>query len=249
MTTNTVCWTVLSLLLCGAIWPTQASTPPSQPIRVATEHWPGYTSADGQGAYFELLKIVLEPTAPLHVQLMPFQRSIAAVERQQADVVFAVTAKDSSLLLRSTQPIDTDRIIAVYRSDGPVKLPLNQPDLNKFRLSWRIGYNYGKVLGLAAPGYETVSAEQGVQLVKNHRLDVFLSEEGDLNTPAIKALLEQQMTQYPIAVEPIFFGFAPSERGRALKQHWDKAWQQRQHQPALQDFYRRYPGMRVPVAQ
>lgn len=247
MTVKTACWTVLSALLCGVLWASQASTPQSQPIRVATEHWPGYTSADGQGAYFELLQLVLQPKDPLRIQLIPFQRSIAAVERQQADMVFAVTAKDSSLLLRSNHPIDSDRIIAVYRSDGPVKLPINHSDLNKFRLSWRIGYNYGDVLGLDVTGYEALSAEQGVQLVKSQRLDVFLSEEGDLDTPAIQALLAKDLARHPIAVEPIFIGFAPSARGRALKQHWDQAWLERQHDPALRSFYQRYPGMRVPT--
>lgn len=247
MTVKTACWTVLSLLLCGVLWATQASTPQSQPIRVATEHWPGYTSADGQGAYFELLQLVLQPTVPLRIQLMPFQRSIAAVERNQADLVFAVTAKDSAVLLRSNHPIDSDRIIAVYRTDSSITFPIQKNDLNSHRLSWRIGYNYGDVLGLTVTGYETLSAEQGVQLVKSQRLDVFLSEEGDLDTPAIQALLAKDLALHPIAVEPIFIGFAPSERGRALKQRWDLAWLERQHDPALQSFYQRYPGMRVPT--
>jgi len=227
--------------------PTQAT--PAKPIRVVTEHWPGYTSATGTGAYFEMLYLVLKPDPAPKVQLMPFARAVVATERQQADLVFAVTARDSQLLLRSNLPMDWDRIVAVYKKDARIDQAVRANQLQQLRLSWRLGYNYGSVVGVTTPGYETLSAEQGVQLALNQRVDVFLSEEDELNTPQIQQWLSKGATVQPVAIVPIYVGFAPTERGRELKQQWDHSFIQAQHTPEMQDFYRRYPGMRVPAAE
>lgn len=219
------------------------------PIRVATEHWPGYTSADGSGAYFELLHMVLGTAATPHISVMSFARAVIVTERNQADVVFAVTAKDSALLLRSNYPMDWDRIVAVYRRDNPLANDITQGRINRLRLSWRIGYNYGVVLGLDNKGYEALTAEQGVQLVQNKRLDVFLSEEDELKTPVIQQLMANGLAAQAMAIEPIFVGFAPSATGRALKLRWDNGWQQLQGSAKLNEFYQRHPGMRVPATE
>ncbi len=105
------------------------------------------------------------------------------------------------------------------------------------------------MVGVTTPGYETLSAEQGVQLALNQRVDVFLSEEDELNTPQIQQWLSKGATVQPVAIVPIYVGFAPTERGRELKQQWDHSFIQAQHTPEMQDFYRRYPGMRVPAAE
>lgn len=244
---------LLSLALC-CLWclagvAQAAAANSSKPIRVVTEHWPGYTSAAGTGAYFEMLQIVLKPNPAPKVELMSFTRAVAATERQQADLVFAVTARDSSLLLRSNLPMDWDRVVAVYKTDARISEALRSNQLQQLRLSWRLGYNYGTVVGVPNKGYETLSAEQGVQLALNQRVDVFLSEEDELNTPQIQQWLSKGATVQPIAIVPIYVGFAPTERGRELKQQWDHGFVQAQHTPEMLDFYRRYPGMRVPAAE
>lgn len=240
-----------SLCFAFSIAPAQTAVPTTasatKPIRVATELWPGYTSATGTGAYFELLQIVLKPDPAPKIQLMSFGRAIAATERQQADIVFAVSSRDSRMLLRSNQPMDWDRIVAVYRDNPNITQALNDNQLHTLRLSWRVGYNYGIVLGLANHGYEAMSAEQGVQLALNERVDVFLSEEDELMSPQIQQWLSKNGKVQPVAVIPIYVGFSPSERGRQLKQQWDHGFTQVQQSADMQDFYRRHPSMRVPA--
>lgn len=231
----------------GAVTEQQAATE-QQSVRLATEHWPGYSNPDGSGAYFELIRLVLPPAQfAMQWQLMPFGRAIVAVEKGQADIVFAVAPQDSALLLLSAAAMDSDRIVAVYRRDSGLQLPLSEAQLAGLRLSWRLAYNYGQVLGVSSHGYEVPDVMQGLKLVQSGRVDVFLAEQAELDEPIYQTLLQQGLGSGLVRQTAIFAGFAPTPQGRQLKQHWDTRWRQLQGSEELQAFYQRYPGMRVPV--
>ncbi len=240
------CW-LIGFLGLGWNAPVGAVTE-QQSVLVATEHWPGYSNADGSGAYFELARLVLPPQQfVLTWQLMPFGRAIVAVEKAQADIVFAVAPQDSSLLLFSAAAMDSDRIMAVYRRDSGLQLPLSEAQLAGLRLSWRLAYNYGQVLGVPAAGYEVPDVWQGLKLVQSGRVDMFLAEQSELAEPRYQAMLQQELATGLLRQSAIYVGFSPTPRGRQLKQQWDERWQRLQGSPAQLAFYQQYPGMQVPA--
>ena len=239
-----LCW---AYLLCNvALAPVHAT----QQIHVVTAAWSGFTNEDLSGSYFDYLRLVLPPEQySLQVEFSNFGRAIAAIEKQQADLTFGLTPKDAQKALRANLPYDSDRVIAIYLPEvqGITSLKnMSVQSLNGFRLAWDLAYNYGEAIGLSSDGYQVASPEQGVGLVLNHRIDIYLAELGDLRSDKVQALLKKAaVRQEEIHQIPVFVGFANNAKGQALKKLWDERLQELKNNGQLAEFYQRHPQMRV----
>ncbi len=232
------------LLLCCWL-PLQAA----EPAHLVTKHWPGYTNPDHTGGYFELVQLILPPEqVALHIELTGFGRAVSLVQKQQADIVLAVTAQDGEQMLLSAYPIDADVVMAVYHHDfvsAQGVVDFSPEKLVTLRLGWEKGYNYGRALGLQTDGYEVDDAVQGLEMLNKGRLDLYLAEAYDLASPAASVLSKQlALQQYKLAEIPIYIGFSQSSRGQKLKKLWDQRFEQLRHSGLLQKFYQTYPEMR-----
>jgi len=233
----------LLLLFIMLSWPLAADN-----IRLMTKSWPGYTNEDGSGGYFELVQLVLTPKkGELQLEFSNFNRAVGLVEKQQADMVLAVTKEDGHKLLLSEEPIDFDTIMAVYRPGLRQGIPLTVKALAELRLAWDLAYNYGAVLGLTAEGYEVHSVQQGLEMVIKGRIDVYLAEQADLNESGQPLLQNHKLVLQEILQVPVYVGFSHSIRGAMLKKRWDKGMAALQQSDALKQLYQRYPGMRRPA--
>jgi polar amino acid transport system substrate-binding protein len=219
-------------------------TPALAEIRVVTKSWPGFTNEDGTGGYFAVVELVLAPKAgELKLEFSNFNRALVMVEKQQADMVLAVTRDDSSKLLLSAKPLDFDTIVAVY-APSVLAGPLKPDELAKLRLAWDLAYNYGEALGLTVKGYEVHSVAQGLELVAKGRIDVYLAEQADLILHTYQAPPEGYKLQQQIMAQvPVYVGFSGSERGALLKKRWDNNFATLHKSGALQQLYQQYPGM------
>jgi len=231
-------------LLCWL--PLQAA----EPVHLVSKHWPGYTNADLSGGYFELVRLILPPAeVSLQVELTGFSRAISLVQKQQADLVLAVTAEDGQHLLLSARPMDADQVMMVsqagFRLPGPL-LQLTPAQLAELRLGWDQGYNYGAALGLRVAGYEVQDARQGLEMLSKGRLQLYLAEQADLALPAVQLLLRQlDLQQQQLMQLPVYAGFSKSERGHLLKKQWDQNVELLRKNGQLQQFYQRYPELLV----
>lgn len=229
---------LLLLLLCSL--PLAADN-----IRLMTKSWPGFTNEDGSGGYFELVQLALQPKpGELQLEFSNFNRALVLVEKQQADVVLAVTKEDGNKLLLSAEPIDFDTITAVYSQRLQLQGPLQLSALSELRLAWDLAYNYGAVLGLSAEGFEVHSVQQGLELVAKGRIDVYLAEHADLVEGGGPLLKSHKLLQQEILQVPVYVGFSRSVRGTMLKKRWDKGIAALKQSGALRQLYLRYPGMR-----
>lgn len=239
-----LCW---AYLLCNvALAPVHAT----QQIHVVTAAWSGFTNEDLSGSYFDYLRLVLPPEQySLQVEFSNFGRAIAAIEKQQADLTFGLTPKDAPKALRANLPYDSDRVIAIYLPEvqGITSLKnMSVQSLNGFRLAWDLAYNYGEAIGLSSDGYQVASPEQGVSLVINHRIDIYLAEHGDLRSDKVQALLKKTaVRQEEIHQIPVFVGFANNAKGQALKKLWDERLLELKNNGQLAEFYQSHPQMRV----
>lgn len=225
----------------------------AEPVRLVTKHWPGYTNTDHTGGYFELVQLVLPAMQyQLDTQFSNFSRAVILVQKEQAELVLAVTRVDGKQLLLSEYPIDADTIIAVYRDNlSPVAAtkPLTLAQLSQYRLAWDLAYNYGQALGLQVSGYEVADVSQGLELVSKGRVDVYLAEQSELELPAAMLLLQHLKLQHTqIQQLPVYVGFSRSAKGLRLKRSWDQQFRLLLQQGKLQTLYAAYPGMVLPRA-
>ncbi|OBP16739.1 hypothetical protein A5320_05000 [Rheinheimera sp. SA_1] len=225
-----------------------ATAAAAEPVRLVTKQWPGYTNADHSGGYFELVQLVLPLTHyQLAIQFSNFSRAVILVQKQQAELVLAVTRVDGKQLLLSEYPIDADTIVAVYRDNllpANATQPLTLAQLAKYRLAWDLAYNYGQAIGLDVQGYEVADVAQGLDLVKNGRVDVYLAEQSDLEiVESLTKLQQLKLQQSEILQLPVYVGFPRSAKGLQLKRFWDQQFKLLLKQGELHNLYAKYPGM------
>lgn len=220
-------------------------------VRLVTKHWPGYTNTDHSGGYFELVQLVLPPDQyQINTSFSNFNRAVVLVQKEQAELVLAVTRVDGKQLLLSEYPMDADTVVAVYRDHLPVNTPaFTVATLPQYRLAWDLAYNYGQALGLEVSGLEVKGFEvngvsQGLELVSKGRVDVYLAEQADLELPESALLLQHlKLQQQVIQQLPVYVGFSRSAKGLQLKRVWDQQFRLLLQQGALQRLYQAYPGM------
>ena len=243
------CWLQGCILLLWAMLSTPVFA--VEQIRLVTKHWPGFTNTDLSGGYFELVQLVLPPERyPLNIRFSNFNRAVIQVQKQQAELVLAVTRVDGKQLLLSELPIDEDTVVAVYREQFAAKSAgLTVADLPQYRLAWDLAYNYGQALGLkvsgvAVSGFEVNGVSQGLELVSKGRVDVYLAEQSDLELPEALLLLQHLKLQQKVIQQlPVYVGFSRSAKGLQLKRDWDQQFRLQLQQGALQRLYQTYPGM------
>ncbi|MFN6972557.1 MAG: hypothetical protein ACK4NN_16925 [Rheinheimera sp.] len=241
--------TVLMLMVSFFVAVAQAT----EQVRLVTKQWPGYTNPDLTGGYFELVQLVL-PAAKfrLDTQFSNFSRALILVQKEQADLVLAVTRVDGKQLLLSEFPMDADDIIAVFRADLLAAEPsaeMTLEQLPNYRLAWDLAYNYGQALGVPVNGYEVTDVSQGLELVSKGRVDVYLAEQSDLESPhALVRLQHLKLQQSKIRQLPVYVGFSRSVKGLKLKRFWDQQFRLLLKQGKLQTLYLANPGMVLPTA-
>lgn len=220
----------------------------AQTVNIETSVWPGFTNADGSGAYFDLARLVFPQDSHLLViKTSPLGRAWLAVQRGQADLTFGLTQADirSFRLVSSALPYDEDTIVAVFVPEQIQSTDLTPVRLPAFQLGWEKSYNYGAALGIEAQGYEVQDPTHAIQLLKAGRIEVYLAETGDLRqvqTQLTAAGLQQQWLAYV----PVYAGFSPTEKGRALKTLWDQRIKQLWKDGSMQRFYQQHPALRPP---
>ncbi|TXH98394.1 MAG: transporter substrate-binding domain-containing protein [Rheinheimera sp.] len=236
-------------LLCSVLLLCLSSFLAARPVIIETSLWPGFTNADGSGAYFALAKLVLpQEQYPLVIRPNDLGRAWLAVKRGKADLTFGLTQADirSFGLEASALAYDADTIVAVYLPDRVPRTDLTLLRLPALQLGWEKSYNYAAALGIQAEGFEVQNPAHAIQLLQAGRISVYLAESSDLIAVA-KQLQAAGLQQQWLADVPVYAGFSPTAQGRQLKEQWDQRvkllWQNGQ----MQAFYQRYPALQRPA--
>lgn len=236
---------------CSALLLCLSSYVSADPVIIETSVWPGFTNADGSGAYFELARLVFpQDSHPLLIKTNQLGRAWLAVQRGQADLAFGLTKADirSFQLESSALPYDEDTIVAVFMPERVHSTDLTPVRLPAFQLGWEKSYNYGAALGIDAQGFEVQDPAHAIQLLKAGRIEIYLAESGDLlqvQTQLKASGLQQQWLAYV----PVYAGFSPTPKGRELKTLWDQRTKLLWENGKMQQFYQQHPGLRPPTSQ
>lgn len=155
-------------------------------------------------------------------------------------------SKNKALLL-SEHPFDFDVIVAIYHPEHTAPPKLEQ--LKQHKLAWDLAYDLHLLLGLPVKGYEVLDIKQGLELVKNRRVDIYLAEKSELlqylqgETP-----IKLQPLQYrELLHDPIYLAFADNEAGRSFKELWDQRFIYLYKTGQLKTVYRHYPQLTLPT--
>lgn len=239
-------------LCCFLLWqPALAKQQQSSELQISTPVWPGFINADGTGAYADLFQLVY---AKEQVQLVwhfsNFSRAINLVQQGKSHMVPGVSAHESARdqrgLLLSSHPFDFDLIVAIYDPKHTATPELKQ--LKQHKLAWDLAYDLHLVLDLQEKGYEVLDMKQGLELVKNRRVDIYLAEKSELQqylqgeTP----IKFQPLEYKELVKDPIYLAFADNKAGRSFKSIWDQRFMALYKTGQLKQFYNHYPQLTLP---
>lgn len=221
-------------------------------LQISTPVWPGFTNADGTGAYSDLFQLIYpEEEVQLVWHFSNFGRAIGLVQQGKHHMVPGLSAHESALaqkgLLLSTHPFDFDLIVAIYHPEHTALPQLKH--LKQHKLAWDLAYDLHLVLGLPEKGYEVLDIKQGLELVKNRRVDIYLAEKSELqqylqgeSQSQLQPLHYQELLR-----DPIYLAFADNEAGRSFKTIWDQRFIALYKSGQLKKFYRNYPQLTLPT--
>lgn len=221
-------------------------------LQISAPVWPGFTNADGSGAYVDLFRFIYpKDQVQLVWHFSNYSRAIALVQQGKHHMVPGLSANESmskqKSLLLSAKPFDFDLIVAIYHPEHTAPPRLEQ--LKQHKLAWDLAYDLHLVLGLKEKGYEVLDIKQGLELVKKKRIDIYLAEKSELlqylqgETP-----VKLQPLQYKeLLRDPIYLAFADNEAGRMFKNIWDRRFIDLYHTGQLKQFYRHYPQLTLPT--
>ncbi len=227
---------------------------PEEPaeLHISTPVWPGFTNADSTGAYVDLFRFIYPPE---QVQLVwhfsNYSRAIALVQQGKYHMVPGLSAHESppqhKSLVLSAHPFDSDLIVAIYHPSHTATPELAQ--LQQYKLAWDLAYDLHLVLGLKEKGYEVPDIKQGLELVKNRRVDIYLAEKSELQQylQGESPVKLQPLVYRELLHDPIYLAFADNEAGRAFKALWDQRFSELYKMGQLKTFYRRYPQLTLPT--
>ncbi|MBU1620165.1 MAG: transporter substrate-binding domain-containing protein [Gammaproteobacteria bacterium] len=221
-------------------------------LQISTPVWPGFTNADGTGAYADLFQLIYpKDQTELVWHFSNFGRAIHLVQQGKHHMVPGLSAYESGKehqgLLLSAHPFDFDLIVAIYdpTHTAPPQLEL----LKQHKLAWDLAYDLHLVLGLPEKGYEVLGIKQGLELVKNRRVDIYLAEKSELHQylKGAGAVQLQPLRYQEMLRDPIYLAFADNESGRLFKALWDKRFLTLYKTGQLKQFYQTYPQLTLPT--
>lgn len=208
----------------------------------ASPYWQGFTSADGQGLYHDLLRAIYEPRGKTvrHLEV-PAKRGRVMVREGTVDIYTCLPHAGSGLQL-ATEPMYEGEFHAIFRKsafphwDGATSMS------NK-RVAWRLGYYSALDFSVPVQPSETYSGVEALERVVRGGADFYVD---DLN------LIRESMQALPLAldqsefrVESVGFrqyfpAFSDTPRGRELREIFEHGMRSLASQGRLAPIYEKW---------
>lgn len=212
-------WYLILVLLIPALV-VRADEPPRQ-IRLVSEVWRDYTNADGSGMAWDVLRQVFEPAGiALHLQSMPYTRSVGLVQRGEADAwVGSFRDEVKEKVIYPRQSYDSDAIVALGLADKPVP---SLETLGDYRLVWMHGYGFDRYLPNVRNFREVQRRIGIIGMLEQGHADLFIDSLSEAEDVLDEAPVRERLRLTELTRLPLYLGFADTPRGRHFARIYDQ---------------------------
>ncbi len=210
---------LLALLMAAAPWAAAGDSQPGQ-IRLVSEEWADYTNADGTGVAWDVMRKVFQPAGIEVVpQSAPYSRAIGLVKRGEADAWVGSYKDESEDNLYPRWHFDVDHIYALGLASKPAP---TLATIGDYRLAWVRGYAYGKYLPRVRE-YREIQRREGIlPMLEHDRVDFYVDAMTEVDYVIGQSSQPDRFRRTHVVELPMYLAFAPSERGEALRDVFDK---------------------------
>ena len=198
-----------------------ASTP--KEIFIVSESWEELTNKDGSGLYFDLARMIYEPAGiSVTIKIYPYSRSSMMVEKKKADVWLGSYIDEEEYAIYPQYYFDHDIVTAMYKKK---KFP-NFDGLKSLRdrdVCWIRGYEYDEYIDITIKKHERNDRKSILESLKKDRFDVFLDAKFDMSDAIERFKFDtSEYAFYEILKFKLYPAFRDDERGKILRDIWDK---------------------------
>lgn len=237
------CRRAIACLLCLLLAPLLHAQD-DKTITVAGPAWEDLLEADGSGLYWDLLNKVFTANGyKVTLQEMPWARAEAIVQGGSADAILGEYQVDSTRgkYHFGTWPVDHDEItvLSLKRANHSW---MEEKTFADRSVAWVRGYNLSVRLPVKVKLTEVNDVETGIKMLMSERVEFLLDYEWDIDAAieALKADSAQFDKRKLARIEPLYIGFSPTPKGKALAAHWDLQMKQLHTSGELDALFKEY---------
>ena len=210
---------ILLLLLNFQLFATQ--TP--KEIFIVTESWEDLTNKDGTGLYFDLARMIYEPAGiSVKIKIYPYKRSSRMVEKKRADIWLGSYLDEEDYAIYPKYYFDHDIVTAMFKKE---KFP-NFDGVNSLKdenVCWMRGYDYDEYITVPIKKNERNDRKSILDSLEKDRFDIFLDAKFDMSDAIERFNFDTtEYGFYEILRFKLYPAFRNDERGKRLKDIWDR---------------------------
>lgn len=192
-------------------------------IFIVSESWENLTNEDGSGLYFDLARMIYEPSGvKVKIKIYPYSRSSMMVEKKLADAWIGSYLDEEEYALYPKYYFDHDIVTAMYKKK---KFP-NFEGLKSLEgkdICWMRGYDYDDYISFPFKKHERNDRKSILLSLQKDRFDVFLDADFDMKDAIERFKVDTSEYGFSeIFRFELYPGFRNDERGKLLKEIWDR---------------------------
>lgn len=191
-------------------------------IFIVSESWEDLTNRDGSGLYFDLARMIYEPTGvKVKVKIYPYSRSSMMVEKKLADAWLGSYLEEEDYALYPKFYFDDDIITAMFKKKKFTKFD-GLKSLTGKDVCWIREYGFDEYIDIPMKIHERNDRKSILNGLDKDRFDVFLDARFDMEN-AIQSLKfdASDYEFYEILKFKLYPAFRNDERGKVLRKIWD----------------------------
>lgn len=212
----------------------------SPEIHIVTPSWKNFTEENGDGFYFDLVRMVYEPEGiSLRYEIIPWARSELMVLNDQADALVGSYREKEEFYLYPTNPIWLDVSTAVFKR-GQIEWN-GISSLNEKSVGWIRGYRYDNYLDTKMNIQRLNNNKQGWAMLELDRLDVYIDSLTDIHLYMSEHKLDAtQFELKNVIVERMYMRFSNTPKGALLARIYDTNILKLDRNGQLYDLYKKW---------
>jgi len=192
--------------------------PQSSELNFISGKWIGYTSADGTGVYWQLMKTIFAQEFTVNTSVSIWERAVREFELGNADVlVGAYRTTNIANAIYSSYHLDYEYPLYAFGRNKEAIKRYNNKDKSLIVCSEAGSDAYKQVSFLSARDIIQTSDLQCNKLMENGKIDIFI-EYGYNLLESLQKLPKQIL----IENSPLFLAFHNTPQGHFLKRYFDK---------------------------
>ncbi len=198
-----------------------ASTP--KEIFIVSESWEELTNKDGSGLYFDLARMIYEPAGiSVEIKIYPYKRSSMMVEIKRADAWLGSYFEEEDYAIYPKYYFDEDVVTAMYKKKKFPKFD-GVNSLKDKDVCWVRGYDFDEYINVPIIEHERNDRKSILQSLDKDRFDIFLDAKFDMSEAIEKFKFDTSEYGFnEIFKFKLYPAFRDDERGKILKEIWDK---------------------------